>query len=84
MNVDATIQRAIAQLEAQRNQIDHKIAALRSVLKPGAQSNSRADGVRSPKRRSRRRRMSAARRKAVSVRMKKFWAERRKAKTAKK
>ena len=48
----------------------------RATARDGARGSEIANG------RSRRRRMSAAQRKAVSARMKKYWAQRRKAKAA--
>jgi hypothetical protein len=80
MSADATIQRAIAELEAERQDIDKKIAALRSALTPSVSRRSRGNGAAAGNRKRRRRAMSASARKAVSARMKKYWAERRKAK----
>jgi len=82
MNVNAAIQQAIAQLESERRQIDSKIAALRDVLKPasGGRAGRKAAGRKAKK--SKRKPMTAAQKKAVSRRMKKYWAERRKAKAA--
>jgi hypothetical protein len=45
------------------------------ILKEGARKQTNARGIRRP-----RRRMSTAQRKAVGERMRKYWAERRKAK----
>ena len=42
-------------------------------------NNSAAGSTESPTRRRRRRKMTAAQKKAVSMRMRKYWAERRKA-----
>ncbi|MCC7415921.1 MAG: hypothetical protein IT176_02185 [Acidobacteria bacterium] len=78
MSAETAIQRAIAALETERQQIDRKIAALQGLLGPG-RGRSRANGAG----RRRRRPMSAAARKAVSVRMKEYWAGRRKAKAPK-
>ena len=62
-------------LEVERAQI------LRSFpgLKPGARQQSAPAGAAAPGPVRRRRQMSAAERKSVSARMKKYWAERRKA-----
>lgn len=79
MSAEATIQRAIAELEAERTELDSKIAALRAVLTGSPGRSARGNGGTSSRRRSRRT-MSASARKAVSARMKKYWAERRKAK----
>ena len=78
MNVDTTLRRALAQLEAQRNQIDNRIEAIRAVIGPGGRKRTAG---RRPRRRARRRRgrkpMSASARRAVSARMKKYWATRK-------
>lgn len=79
MSADATIQRAIAELEAEREELDSKIAALRAVLTGRRGRSARGNGGTGSRRRSRRT-MSASARKAVSARMKKYWAERRRAK----
>lgn len=78
MSADATIQRAIAELEAERQDIEKKIATLRSVLTPSASRRTPANDAVNGNRKRGRRAMSAAARKAVSTRMKKYWAERRK------
>jgi hypothetical protein len=78
MSVDATIQRAIAELEAERHEIEKKIATLRSVLTPNASRRAHAKDAVNGNHKRGRRAMSAAARKAVSARMKKYWAERRK------
>ena len=84
MSADATIKRAIAELEVERKEIDNKIAALRSALTPRAGSrDARGNGTVSAGRKRSRRKMSAAAKKAVSARMKKYWADRRKAKASK-
>ncbi len=78
MNVEATLRTALKSLQAERDKIHHQVTALRTAL---------GDGVISMTPRGRRR-MSAAARKAVSRRMKAYWAKRRaagsKAKAAKK
>jgi predicted nucleic acid-binding Zn-ribbon protein len=79
MSADATIQRAIAELEAERQDIEKKIATLRSALTPNPDRRTAVKDAVNGNRRRRRRSMGAAARKAVSARMKKYWAERRKA-----
>jgi hypothetical protein len=73
---------AMARLE----QLRQEEAAIRSefpeLFGRGRQAQPR-DGEAGPRRRRRRRAMSAAARKAVSVRMRKYWAERRKTKGSK-
>ena len=67
---------------ARLDQLRQEEAAIRSefpeLFGRGRQAQPR-DGQASPQRRRRRRAMSAAARKAVSLRMRKYWAERRKA-----
>ena len=64
-------------LEAERAQILRAFPGLRAGGTPAAQATSPQEAsVR------RRREMNAAERKSVSLRMKKYWAERRKAKAA--
>jgi hypothetical protein len=64
-------------LEAERSQILRAFPGLRAGRTPAAQAAPSQDV---PVRR--RREMNAAERKSVSLRMKKYWAERRKAKAA--
>ncbi len=79
--VTATLRQALRQLEVDRQGIDQQIAAIRSVLdetgrRRGLTSSSthaRAKATRAP--------MSAAARRAVSQRMKAYWAKRRAART---
>jgi hypothetical protein len=54
--------------------VDEDELPVNFILRKGARKQATATGVR-----RRRKRMSAAQRKAVSARMKKYWAERRKA-----
>jgi hypothetical protein len=77
---------AMARLE----QLRQEEAAIRAEFPElfGRGRQARGGGARAPRkgataRASRRRRMSAANRKAVSERMRKYWAERRKSKAAK-
>lgn len=83
MSADATIQRAIAELEAERKAIDNRIAALRAALTPSRRPRGARGNASTGTKTKARRRMSAAARKGVSARMKKYWAERRKTKTSK-
>jgi hypothetical protein len=63
-----------------RGEIASIVAAFPSLRAGGA---SRANGPAAPSGRRRRREMSAAQRKAVSTRMRAYWAQRRKQKAAK-
>lgn len=70
----------LAVLKAERDRLDRAIAVMeaepkRRGRKPGSAAAAPADDA--PKRRGRKK-MSPAARKAVSERMKKYWAERRK------
>ncbi len=81
--VTTYIRKALHHLEAERQRIERQITAIHSVL---GISGDRRRGTRvRPVRKAKRRRMSAAARKAVSQRMKAYWAKRKaaKAKTAK-
>lgn len=74
---------ALIGARARLQELQREMAGLRDVFpelfrgrRPGARSASAADGA--PARRRGRRRMSAAERKAVSERMRRYWADRRK------
>jgi hypothetical protein len=78
MPVDVTgvLRKALGELEAQKSRLDRQIIALHAVLdgdSPVARTMRSAS--------SRKRRMSAAARRAVGVRMKAYWAKRREAST---
>jgi Arc/MetJ-type ribon-helix-helix transcriptional regulator len=78
INVMATLRRALRQLEAERGRIDRQIAALQTALGGTADSTGRGRSSSRPRTRTRRRRrMSAAARRALSQRMKAYWAKRR-------
>ncbi len=75
---------AILGLEAERNRIDEELAALRGAVQPAkkrlgrppgsAKAEAETDGRKTRKRRK----MSAAKKKALSERMKRIWADRKK------
>lgn len=73
-DVVGTLRRALLELESEKNRIEGQIAAIQSVLGGGARRGRRpgVGGGRKP--------MSAAARRAVSQRMKAYWAKRRAAK----
>jgi hypothetical protein len=79
VDVSRTLRQALSQLEAERSRIERQIRTLRAAL-DGAGGAGRGAGGGGGRRR---RRMSAEARKAVSQRMKAYWAARR-AKKAKK
>lgn len=73
--VVATLRRALTQLQDERHRIDRQLTAVQAALTAvaGPIARRQARGNPSP----RRRRMSAAARKAISKRMKAYWAKRR-------
>ena len=75
INLGSTLRRALSKLEGERTRIGRQIAALRQALEATNRNGATATGVK-PGRRSQRR-MSPAARKAVSVRMKAYWAKRK-------
>ncbi len=79
INVTATLHRAMQSLRSQRNRIDGQIRAVQTAL--GISTNSHT-GSNSRRPASRRPRMSPAARRALSKRMKAYWAARRKQKGA--
>ena len=73
-NVDQALRRALAALIAERSRLNQHIAAIEAALS----SNSRPTvGAALSGRRGGHRRMSAQERRAVSRRMKAYWAKRR-------
>lgn len=75
-DIAATIRKALNQLQKRRSKLDDQISALEDALAAvGRQGGRRVAKV---KKRARKK-MSAAQKKAVSQRMKKYWTERRKA-----
>ncbi len=79
INVTVTLRRAMQSLLSERKKIDAQLRAVQMVL--GISTNSHA-GSNSHRSASRRRRMSAEARRALSKRMKAYWAAKRKAKAA--
>ena len=78
MPVDVTrpLRQALSQLESERDRLDTQISRLRAAL-DGSGGGGRGAGAG----RRRRRRMSSEARRAVSQRMKAYWAARRAKKT---
>jgi len=76
--------KALERLGAQARlaELNGEIAAIRRAF-PGLGRGRQPAGDKPARTRRRRSRMSPAARRAVSVRMKKYWADRRKAKAAK-
>ena len=79
MPVDVTrvLQKALSELQSQQARLDRQIVALHAVL-GGDSTPAPAPGSALP---TRKRRMSAAARRAVGARMKAYWAKRREAST---
>jgi len=80
LDVTSTLREALSKLTAEKRRIERQAAAIQDALRAvnGAsigRSSSNGRVVTPAKRRSRR--MSAAARKAVSARMKAYWAKRR-------
>ena len=81
VDVTRTLRQALSQLQSERDRIDRQIRSIESVL---GGTNSRGSAAAGGGARRRRRRMSAAARRAVSQRMKAYWASRRGSKPGKK
>jgi hypothetical protein len=82
VDVSKTLRQALAKLTAEKQRIDRHINAIETALQAtGGRARGRPrspgrDGRGRSARKARRRRMSAAGRKAVSARMKAYWAKR--------
>jgi 16S rRNA G1207 methylase RsmC len=77
-----TLRKALAEFQAERDAISAQIAAIKKVLAAGGTRRPRGKSQSGTRRTRGRKAMSAAARKAVSRRMKAYWAKRR-SKTAK-
>ncbi len=76
-SVTTSLRTALRQLETERQRIDRQISAIRSLLEESS-SRERRVALGIPGRpKTTRRPMSAAARRAVSQRMKTYWAKRR-------
>ena len=67
---------AAERLEVERKRIDEELAGIRAEL--GLEKSTPKTKTKTPTRKRRSRKLSAKERKAVSDRMKKYWAERKK------
>jgi hypothetical protein len=76
-SLTATLRKALQQLEAERRRLDRQIAGIRSVLEESGDRGRRASPSPRPRPKAKRPRMSVVARKAVSQRMKAYWAKRR-------
>jgi hypothetical protein len=75
INVTATLHRAMQSLRSERNRIDGQIRAVQTALGISTNSHTGSNSYRPTS--SRRRRMSPAARRALSKRMKAYWAAKR-------
>ena len=76
IDIRLQLQQAIKQLRAERSRIDHEISALTDALSNIGRGAGRAATARKKAKRVRPK-MSAAQKKAVSKRMKAYWAKRK-------
>ncbi len=74
-----TLRKALAELQAERTKISRQIAAIQRVLAAEGPRRSRVGRRAAARTKRTRRAMSAKARKALSLRMKAYWANRRKA-----
>jgi hypothetical protein len=72
--VDQMLRKALAQLKAERDKIDHRIGAIESAL---SGDEIGRPSTAPPKGRRGRKRMSDAARKAIARKLKAYWAKRR-------
>ena len=77
VDVTQTLRRALSELESEKQRIDRQISAIRAVVGGSTDGRGAMPAAGSMRRR---RRMNAAQRRAVSQRMKAYWASRRAAK----
>lgn len=75
--VTAPLRKALGQLEAEKERIDREIAAVRAALEALGGRGRRTLAPPTRAKVPRRRRMSATARRAVSQRMRAYWAKRR-------
>jgi hypothetical protein len=79
LNLEAPLRKALGALEAERQGIERQIAVVRAALEAlgGKAPRTAAPPASSPQTRPAQRQLSAAARRAVSQRMKAYWAKRR-------
>jgi hypothetical protein len=75
-NLRAPLRKALRQLEAEQQRIEREIAAVRAALRALGETG-RGTPAALTRGKARRRRMSASARRAVSRRMKAYWAKRK-------
>ena len=77
VDVRATLGKAVRELEAEKARIDRQLGAIRGLLGSLDSAKGRTVGVARRVRTRRGRRMGAAERRAISQRMKAYWAKRK-------
>ncbi len=77
IDVTTTLRKALTELEGERKRIDHQVAAIKNALTTLAGRPPREGHRAARPRKAAKRSMSAAARKAVSRRMKAYWATRK-------
>lgn len=82
LNLVAPLRKALGKLEGEKLRIERQIATVRAALEALGGSVQRTPAPATTRAKPRQRRMGAAARRAVSQRMKAYWAKRR-AETAK-
>ena len=80
IDVTKTLQKALVELQAEQEKISAQIKAIQNVLAAGGSRRGSAKGTVASRGKRQRKSMSAATRKAVSRRMKAYWAKRKGAK----
>lgn len=77
INLAKTLRKALVELQAEQRKISEQIAAIQKVLAADSRGRERRRGRGKKPTKPARKRMSAAARKAVSRRMKAYWAKRK-------
>ena len=83
LNRRRLLELAAERLEAERQRIEEDLAEIRAELESEKTTPKTQTKTKTPTPKSRSRKLSAKERKAVSDRMKKYWAERKKKETEK-
>ena len=80
-DLNATIRQALGKLETEKSRIERQITALKQALRAGLGIGSYAADTQARATDHRGKRMSSSARKAVSIRMKAYWAKRKAARS---
>ena len=81
LNLTTPLRKALHQLEAEKQRIDREVAAIRAALAALGDRRGHHTPASAPRAKARQHGMSLAARRAVSRRMKAYWAKRRAAST---